>query len=87
MALDGFILKKGQIAVTDDIYSASGMVLSNTVLLYGYVQKVNDLSDFYKVGDYIIFDPTNAIKFTFDSVYYYLLDEKDVYLTEPFIAP
>jgi co-chaperonin GroES (HSP10) len=87
MALDDFILKKNQIVLTKDTFSASGMLLSNTVLTYGYVEKINDLCDFYQVGDYVIFDPTNAVKFSYDSVFYYLLDEKDVWLIEPFIAP
>jgi hypothetical protein len=87
MALTDFILKKGQIVMTTDVYSASGMFLSAPPFTYGYVEKVNDLCDSYKVGDYVIFDPTKAIKFTFDNVYYYLIEEQYALLIEPFIAP
>lgn len=88
MALDpGFILKKGQLIVTVDVSSASGMQLSNSILNYGYVEKVNELCDMYKIGDYVIFDPTDAVKFTFDNVFYYLTTESKTYLIEPFIAP
>lgn len=87
MALPDFVLKKGQLAVTLDTVSASGMILSNTILTYAYVEKVNDLCDIYKVGDYVIFDPTDAVKFSFDNVFYYLTTESKTYLTEPLIAP
>lgn len=88
MALDpGFILKKGQLIVTADASSASGMQLSNSILNYGYVERVNDLCDMYSAGDYVIFDPTNSVRFTFDNVFYYLITEYETYLTEPFIAP
>lgn len=83
----GFILKKGQILLVQNAISASGMVTDNTPFLYGQVQQVNDLCDMYKAEDYVLFDASNAIKFTFDSIYYYLTTEEKVYLTEPLILP
>lgn len=83
----GFILKKGQIILSQNAYSASGMATDNSPFLFGFVQQVNDLSDSYHANDYIIFDASNALKFIFDGIYYYLTTEDKVYLTEPLIAP
>jgi hypothetical protein len=87
MALTDFVLKKEQVVVTVDVTSASGMDLFTSIFNYAYVEKVSDLSDMYSVGDYVIFDPTDATKFTFEGVFYYLTTESKIYLTEPFIAP
>jgi len=91
MALTDFILKKGQVVLTQQAISASGMNVSSSSLTYGYVQKVNDLCDMYKVGDYVIFDTSESINFTFleSSVllYYCLTTEDKVYLIEPLILP
>jgi hypothetical protein len=92
MALDGFILKKGQIVITIDTTSASGMQLTSSSLSYAYVEKVSALSDMYIAGDYVIFNTADAINFTFDEtgiglVSYWLTTEDKIYLTEPLIAP
>lgn len=92
MALDGFILKKGQVVVTVDTASASGMLLGSSSLSYAYVEKVSALSDTYIVGDYVIFNTADAISFTFNEegiglIMYFLTTEDKIYLTEPFIAP
>jgi hypothetical protein len=83
----GFVLKKGQILIMQNANSASGMITDNSPFLYGQVQQASDLSDMYKADDYILFDASSAIRFTFEDVYYYLTIEDKVYLTEPFIAP
>jgi hypothetical protein len=83
----GFILKKGQLVISENALSASGMIAYNTPFLYGQVQQVNELCDLYKADDYVMFDASNAIQFTFSGVFYYLTTEDKVYLTEPYIAP
>lgn len=83
----GFVLKKGQLVICQDQFSASGMVTDGTPFLYGQVQQVNDLCDMYKADDYVLFNAEAAIRFIFDGVFYYLTTEDKVYLTEPYIAP
>jgi hypothetical protein len=88
MALpSGFILKKYQVLLTQTQNSASGMVTDGTPFLYGYIEQVNDLSDMYIAGEYVLFDASTAIRFTFDGIFYYLTTENNLYLTEPYIAP
>jgi len=88
MALpSGFILKKYQVLLTQRQNSASGMITDGTPFLYGYIEQVNDLSDMYIVGEYVLFDGSDAIRFTYDGILYFLTTENNLYLTEPFIAP
>ena len=88
MALpSGFILKKYQVLLTQTQFSASGMITDGTPFLYGYIEQVNDLSDMYIAGEYVLFDGSDAIRFTYDGIFYYLTTENNLYLTEPFIAP
>jgi hypothetical protein len=93
MALDGFILKKGQVVLTQDIESASGMAAASSAFTYGYVEKVNDLSDLYKVGDYVLFMTSEAFNFTYyeealtSLVNYSLTTEDKLFLIEPYFAP
>jgi hypothetical protein len=88
MALpSGFILKKYQVLLTQTQFSASGMVTDGTPFLYGYIEQVNDLSDMYIAGEYVLFDGSNAIRFTYDGILYYLTTENNLYLTEPYLTP
>lgn len=97
MALSGFILKKGQVVVTRMQYSASGANVQNQDLSFGYVEKVNDLCDMYKVGDYVMFDPTGALNFVYSTgniisgveifAQYSLTSEDKLLLIEPYVAP
>jgi len=88
MALpSGFVLKKYQVLLTQTQNSASGMITDGTPFLYGYIEQVNDLSDMYIAGEYVLFDGSDAIRFTYDGIFYYLTTENNLYLTEPFIAP
>lgn len=93
MALDNFILKKGQVVVTQDVSSASGMNATSNSITYGYVEKVSDLSDMYAVGDYIIFNAADSVNFTFyetalsATILYCLTTEDKLFLIEPYIAP
>lgn len=93
MALDGFILKKGQVVLTQDLQSASGMSAASSEITYGYIEKVNDLSDLYKVGDYVLFMTSDAFNFTYFEVSYdrlvnYSLTTEDkLFLIEPYFAP
>lgn len=88
MALpSGFILKKYQVLLTQRQNSASGMITDGTPFLYGYIEQVNDLCDLYSVGKYVLFDASNAIRFTYDDVYYYLTTEDTLFLIEPYFAP
>jgi hypothetical protein len=93
MALDGFTLKKEQVVLTQDVQSASGMAASNSSYIYGYVEKVNDLSDLYKVGDYVVFMTSDAFNFTYyetalnSLINYSLTTEDKLFLIEPYFAP
>jgi len=88
MALpSGFILKKYQVLLTQRQNSASGMITDGTPFLYGYIEQVNDLSDLYIAGEYVLFDASTAIRFTYDDVFYYLTTEDNLFLIEPYIAP
>jgi hypothetical protein len=88
MALpSGFILKKYQVLLTQRQNSASGMITDGTPFLYGYIEQVNDLCDLYVVGEYVLFDASTAIRFTYDDVFYYLTTEDNLFLIEPYIAP
>lgn len=88
MALpSGFILKKYQVLLTQRQNSASGMITDGTPFLYGYIEEVNDLSDLYVAGEYVLFDASTAIRFTYDDVFYYLTTEDNLFLIEPYFAP
>ena len=84
---EGFILKKGQLLLVQNALSGSGMVTDNSPFLYGQVQQVNDMCDMYKADDYVLFDASGAVRFTYADVFYYLTTEDRVYLTEPYFAP
>lgn len=87
MALNEFILQKGQILVQQVSMSGAKeeniVILDNSPFLNGKVSKVNDLSDKYTLDDYIVFDAGQATKFSLNGEYYYLIEENKVYLTQP----
>lgn len=77
MAVPPLILKKGEILVYQGS-SPLNIELQNSPFLNGAVALVSDLTDEYSVEDNVLFDPTNATKFKYDSVNYYLIKESDI---------
>jgi hypothetical protein len=86
MTITDFILKNKQIIITETGNDAEFQP-DNSALLFGEVVAVNDLTEFYTVGDRIYFDAGDSRKFLLNDVLYYLTTEDKVYLTYPYVAP
>jgi|694.fasta_scaffold16404_3 hypothetical protein len=86
MTVTDFILKNKQIIITETGNDAEFQP-DNSALLFGEVVAVNDLTEFYTVGDRIYFDAGDSRKFLLNDVLYYLTTEDKVYLTYPYVAP
>ena len=86
MALSDLILKKGQLVLQQVVFEGTP-VLDNSPFLNGVISNANDLSDMYRGGDYVVFDAGTSTKFTYDDEFYYLINENDVFLTQPAPAP
>lgn len=87
MALTDLILKQGQIIVMQNDISSAGVNTDIQPLLFGEVTRVSDLSLFYEAGNYVIFNPGGATKFTISGVNFFLTTEDKIYLKQPSIAP
>ena len=81
MAAPDILIPKNQILLK---YQASilGIELPDSPFLFGNVEKVNEFSDNYEVGDDVMFDPKGATIMKYSSVDYYLVDEKKVFFKE-----
>jgi len=87
MALTDLILKQGQIIIIQNDISSAGINNDIQPFLFGEVTRVSDVSLFYEVGNYVMFDPDGATKFTISGNNFFLTTEDKVYLTQPSIAP
>ena len=86
MALPDITLQKGQVLLIG-VESNTGIVMDNSPYLFGYIAMVNDLSDSFNAGEYILFDPKGADKFLFDNVNYYFTTEDKIRFKENYIPP
>ncbi len=82
MALETIILEKGKLIVTL-VSSIGGLIGTNVALNFGYIQKVNQLTDKFIVGQTVMFDITNAIQFMeISGTKFFLINESDIQLIE-----
>ena len=86
MALSDLILKKGQV-VLQQVTLEGAPLLNNSPFLNGVISNANALSDMYRGGDYVVFNATTSTSFTYEDEFYYLINENDVFLTQPAPAP
>lgn len=86
MALSDLILKKGQLVLQQVVFEGTP-ILDNSPFLNGVISNANALSDMYRGGDYVVFDAGTSTKFTYDDDFYFLINENDVFLTQPAPAP
>jgi hypothetical protein len=85
MTLSDLILKKGQILISQIIIE--NIYLDGSAFLYGNVEIANDLSDMYDIDDKVMFNPSNATRFSIDDTLYHLTTEDQVYSTFINITP
>ncbi len=87
MALSDIILGTNEaIVILSD--STLGIVSAGKALNFGSVQAVNELSDKTTVGQSVMFDISKATPFMIISgQIFYKVNEDDITLTEPPIAP
>lgn len=62
--------------------SPSGVIPNKAGFQIGYVEMVNQLSDTVAVGQYVMFDMTQAKSFIYGSTQYYLIDENNLLFQE-----
>lgn len=79
MTLSDIILKKEQILIRQIIIE--NIYLDGSAFLYGNVEIANDLSDMYNIDDKVMFNPSNATRFTINDILYHLTTEDQVYST------
>ena len=87
MALTDLILKQGQIIIIQNDISSAGINNDIQPFLFGEVTRVSDVSLFYEVSNYVMFDPDGATKFTISGNNFFLTTVDKVSLTQPSIAP
>lgn len=80
MGLEKILLKENQVLVSQ--LPDANIFVSNSACLTGNVEAVNNLCDNYSVDQLVIFNPSSALKFVYESAFYYLLNEKDILITE-----
>ena len=82
MALETIILEKGKLIVTL-VSSIGELIGTNVALNFGYIQKVNQLTDKFIVGQTVMFDIANAIQFMeISGTKFFLINESDIQLIE-----
>lgn len=78
MTLSDFILKKGEIMLTQQVIED---VPNNSPFIFGKIERVSDLSDMYVLDEIVFFDAREATSITIEDVTYYLTIEDNIYTT------
>lgn len=82
MALSDLNLPAGKIIVMAS-GSAANVVSAGVALNFGSVQKINELTDNFVVGQSVMFNVNDGTPFSIISgTKFYLIDEKDAFFTE-----
>ena len=85
MSLPSIILQSDELVVTETS-SVFGIVFDDSPFLFGLIEKVNDLEDYYKVGQVVGFDPAGATKFIYSSTNYLLIKTEKIKFNEGYPA-
>ena len=83
MALSDLVLSKGEVIVISSD-SKLGIISDGKDLMFGVVQRVNDLCDITAVGDSVMFNVNRATPFMIVSgQLFYLIQEQYLSFSEP----
>ncbi len=87
MSAPNIILNKPKVLLYQTTTTNFSIVVQDTECIYGVIEKIYQTADYYAVQDLVFFDPKNAIRFTYSSTSYFLIDEKDIIWNEGQYAP
>jgi len=81
MAAPTIVLGQNQILLIEGV-SKLGITLSNSDYFFAEVVGVNNLSELYSIGNFVLLNPKNATILTYDSFTYYLTTENNIIFKE-----
>lgn len=73
MAVPNIVLLKKQVLIQENS-SKLGIIVDNTVDIFGEVVSVNDLVDNVDIGNIVLFNPNGCLIFRYDNSFYYIVD-------------
>jgi len=82
MAAPNIILEKGYILLHQIAESKIGITMTNNNFLFAEAVSVNDLSDKYNLGDFVLFNPLGATLMVYDEATYFLTTEDKIIFKE-----
>jgi hypothetical protein len=82
MATPNIVLEKGYILLHQTAESKIGIVMTNNNFLFAEAVSVNDLSDKYNLGDFVLFNPLEATLMVYDNATYFLTTEDKIIFKE-----
>jgi hypothetical protein len=82
MAAPNIILEKGYILLHQIAESKIGIIMTNNNFLFAEAVSVNDLSDKYNLGDFVLFNPLGATLMVYDEATYFLTTEDKIIFKE-----
>ena len=82
MAIPAIILNSGQVLLTQNNSSVLGIYLDNSPFLFGNIADISAISDSYKAGQNVCFNPLDALAFRFDNEDYFLTTEDKIIFNE-----
>jgi len=74
---EAFILDVDEILVTQEVSSTVGLVSSS--YLFGRIKLAGQLSDKYKIGGKVLYDPSKVTQVTFQGQSYFYVREPYIY--------
>jgi hypothetical protein len=82
MATPNIILERGYILLHQISESKIGITMTNNNFLFAEAVSVNDLSDKYNLGDFVLFNPLGSTLMVYDSDTYFLTTEDKIIFKE-----
>jgi len=82
MAAPNIILEQGYILLQQTDESKLGITMTNNNFLFAEVVAVNDLSEKYNLGDFVLFNPLGATLLVYDDESFFLITEDKIIFKE-----
>jgi len=82
MAAPNIILEQGYILLQQTDESKLGITMTNNNFLFAEAVAVNDLSEKYNLGDFVLFNPLDATLLVYDDESFFLITEDKIIFKE-----
>jgi hypothetical protein len=82
MAAPNIILERGYILLQQTGESKLGITMTNNNFMFAEVVSINDLSEKYNLGNFVLFNPLGVTLMVYDSGTYFLTTEDKIIFKE-----